>query len=169
MDLERDRARYEADRAKDVRLTGSRRHRRGDEARAARCAAVSRARAARRSRRKPGYPTVIVPFGLVPNAPPPAFPDRIRCEARAVRRQLHRRRVQRAAADRACVRVRAGDKAQSTAAGVSIKSGEESEESAESMPRTVSVDIETGGTVNRQRRCAIAHGIRRSPDREGRK
>src|ERR1039457_2500795 len=24
---------------------------------------------------KPGYPTVIVPFGLVPNAPKPAFPD----------------------------------------------------------------------------------------------
>jgi amidase len=24
---------------------------------------------------KPGYPTVIVPFGLVPNSPTPAFPD----------------------------------------------------------------------------------------------
>jgi amidase len=24
---------------------------------------------------KPGYPTVIVPFGFAPNAPTPAFPD----------------------------------------------------------------------------------------------
>jgi amidase len=24
---------------------------------------------------KPGYPTVIVPFGMVPNAPTPAFPE----------------------------------------------------------------------------------------------
>ena len=24
---------------------------------------------------KPGYPTVIVPFGMVPNAPAPAFPE----------------------------------------------------------------------------------------------
>ncbi|HSP35854.1 MAG TPA: amidase, partial [Thermoanaerobaculia bacterium] len=24
---------------------------------------------------RPGYPTVIVPFGLVPNAPTPAFPE----------------------------------------------------------------------------------------------
>jgi amidase len=24
---------------------------------------------------KPGYPTVIVPFGMIPNAPAPAFPD----------------------------------------------------------------------------------------------
>ena len=27
---------------------------------------------------RPGYPTVIVPFGLVPNAPTPAFPDGVR-------------------------------------------------------------------------------------------
>ena len=24
---------------------------------------------------RPGYPTVIVPFGLIPNAPTPAFPE----------------------------------------------------------------------------------------------
>ena len=50
------------------------RHRRGDEGRAARRDAVSRRRAAPASPRRPGYPTVIVPFALVPNAPTPAFP-----------------------------------------------------------------------------------------------
>ena len=67
-------------------------------------------RAARPSRAQAGYPTVIVPFGLVPNTPTPPF-RRIRREAGALRRQLHRHRVQRAAADRAGVRIRAGDEA----------------------------------------------------------
>ena len=44
----------------------------------------------RRSPRRPGYPTVIVPFGMVPNAPTPPFPAGFDAEARAVRRQLHR-------------------------------------------------------------------------------
>ena len=46
MDVETDRARYEADRAKDIALAGDARHRRGDEGAAARRAALSRPRAA---------------------------------------------------------------------------------------------------------------------------
>ena len=74
MDLQADRARYEADRAKDVTLAGER----GLDAalKEHRLDALlfpgpgSAAIAA-----KPGYPTVIVPFGLVPNAPTPPFPE----------------------------------------------------------------------------------------------
>ncbi len=73
MHLERDRARYEADRARDLRLAGEL----GIDAAFAEhrldallfpggfgadVAAI------------PGYPTVIVPFGMVPNAPRLAFP-----------------------------------------------------------------------------------------------
>ncbi|MPZ19344.1 MAG: amidase [Luteitalea sp.] len=73
MDVEKDRARYESDRAKDLALTGTR----GIDAAmkahrldallfpASRGAAIAA---------KPGYPTVIVPFGMVPNAPTPSFP-----------------------------------------------------------------------------------------------
>jgi amidase len=73
MDVERDRARYEADRARDVEMGGAR----GIDAviSAHRLDAVlfpgstGAAIAAR-----PGYPTVIVPFAMVPNAPTPPFP-----------------------------------------------------------------------------------------------
>ncbi len=74
MDLERDRVRYEADRAKDIELSGP------DGIDAALRAhtldallfpgGTGAAIAA-----KPGYPTVIVPFGTVPNAPTPPLPD----------------------------------------------------------------------------------------------
>jgi amidase len=68
MDVVRDRARYEADRAKDIRLGGTN----GIDAamKAQHLDALlfpgpnGAAIAAR-----PGYPTVIVPFGMVPNAP----------------------------------------------------------------------------------------------------
>lgn len=74
MDLERDRARYEADRAKDLMLSAEHGI---DEAMkthnldallfpAASGAAIAA---------KPGYPTILVPFGTVPNAPTPALPD----------------------------------------------------------------------------------------------
>jgi amidase len=74
VDLEADRARYEADRAKDIELAGTR----GLDAaltehdldallfpmnRGANVAA------------RPGYPSVIVPFGSVPNEPDPPLPD----------------------------------------------------------------------------------------------
>ena len=73
MDVEKDRARYQADRAKDIELSGTR----GIDAAmkehkldallfpGAGGAAIAA---------KPGYPTVIVPFATVPNDPKPAFP-----------------------------------------------------------------------------------------------
>ena len=77
MDVEKDRARYEADRARDVRLAAA--HGIDEVMKAERLDALlfpgpsGAALAAR-----PGYPTVIVPFALVPNAPqnapfPPGF------------------------------------------------------------------------------------------------
>jgi amidase len=74
MDVERDRVRYQADRAKDVRLGGA--HGIDEIMKAERLDAIlfpgaSGAAIAAR----PGYPTVIVPYALVPNAPTPPFPD----------------------------------------------------------------------------------------------
>ena len=74
MDLDADRARYEADRAKDLDLAGAK----GIDATLKENnldallfpGATGAAIAA-----KPGYPTVIVPFGLVANAPDVPFPD----------------------------------------------------------------------------------------------
>jgi amidase len=73
MDVEADRARYEADRARDVKLGGT--HGIDEVMKAERLDAIlfpgaSGAAIAAR----PGYPTVIVPFGFVPNAPTPGFP-----------------------------------------------------------------------------------------------
>jgi len=74
MDVEKDRARYEADRAKDIRLGGT--HGIDEIMKAERLDAIlfpganGAAIAA-----KPGYPTVTVPWALVPNAPTPPFPD----------------------------------------------------------------------------------------------
>ena len=74
MNIEADRTRYEADRAKDIALAGAQ----GIDAAmkehnldallfpGASGAAIAA---------KPGYPTVIVPFGMVPNAPTPPFPE----------------------------------------------------------------------------------------------
>ncbi|HLK47767.1 MAG TPA: amidase family protein [Bryobacteraceae bacterium] len=73
MDVEADRARYEADRAKDIDLAAT--HGIDEVMRANNLDALlfpgpnGAALAA-----KPGYPTVIVPFGMVPNAPPQPFP-----------------------------------------------------------------------------------------------
>jgi amidase len=74
MDVEADRARYQADRARDLELTAAQ----GIDAvmKAEGLDALlfpggsGAALAAR-----PGYPTVIVPYALVPNAPTPPFPD----------------------------------------------------------------------------------------------
>jgi len=74
MDVQADKARYEADRAKDVALSGA--HGIDEVMKANSLDALlfpgpSGAAIAAR----PGYPTVIVPFGMVPNAPsPPAAP-----------------------------------------------------------------------------------------------
>jgi amidase len=73
MDVEADRARYEGDRARDIALAGT--HGIDEVMKAKNLDAVlfpaanGAAIAA-----KPGYPTVIVPFGMVPNAPTPPFP-----------------------------------------------------------------------------------------------
>jgi amidase len=73
MDVEADRARYEADRAKDIEIAGT--HGIDEAMKSNNLDAIlfpganGAAIAA-----KPGYPTVIVPFGMVPNAPTPPFP-----------------------------------------------------------------------------------------------
>ncbi len=75
MDLEIFRARYEADRAKDLFLTAT--HGIDEVMKAQNLDALLfpggiGANVAAR----PGYPTVMVPFGMVPNAPTPAFPEK---------------------------------------------------------------------------------------------
>jgi amidase len=75
MELERDRGRYEADRKKDVLLSGSQ----GIDAalKAHQLDALLFPGAAGAAiAARPGYPTVIVPFALVANAPTPPFPER---------------------------------------------------------------------------------------------
>ena len=73
MDVERDRARYEADRAKDVRLGGA--HGIDQVMKAERLdAIVFPAASGAAIAAKPGYPTVIVPFGMVPNTLTPPLP-----------------------------------------------------------------------------------------------
>jgi len=73
MDVEGDRARYEADRARDVKLGGT--HGIDEVMKAERLdAMVFPGASGAAIAAKPGYPTVIVPFGFVPNAPTPAFP-----------------------------------------------------------------------------------------------
>jgi amidase len=73
MDVQADRARYEADRAKDIALAGT--HGIDEVMKANNLDALlfpganGAAIAA-----KPGYPTVIVPFGMVPNASTPPLP-----------------------------------------------------------------------------------------------
>src|SRR5262249_23088511 len=73
MDVEKDRARHDADRAKDIRLGGT--HGIDEVMKAERLDAIlfpgsSGAAIAA----KPGYPTVIVPYALVANTPTPPFP-----------------------------------------------------------------------------------------------
>jgi amidase len=74
MDVDADRARYEADRAKDIALAATQgidavlKENRLDALLFA--GATGAAIAA-----KPGYPSVTVPFGLIPNTPTPPFPE----------------------------------------------------------------------------------------------
>jgi len=74
MDVERDKARYEADRAKDIRLAGTT----GIDAAMATHkldALLFPGGSGASIAARPGYPTVIVPFAQVPNAPSEKFPD----------------------------------------------------------------------------------------------
>jgi amidase len=73
IDLQADRARYESDRAKDLLLAatnGIDAAMKANNLDALLFPGPSGAAMAA----KPGYPTVIVPFGMVPNSPTPAFP-----------------------------------------------------------------------------------------------
>src|SRR5262249_32323499 len=73
MDLNADRARYDADRAKDIRLGGA--HGIDEVMKAERLDAIVFPGAGGAAiAAKPGYPTVIVPFAMVPTGPTPAFP-----------------------------------------------------------------------------------------------
>jgi amidase len=73
MDVEKDRARYEADRAKDIKLGAT--HGIDEVMKAERLDAILFPGANGAGvAAKPGYPTVIVPFALVPNTPTPPFP-----------------------------------------------------------------------------------------------
>ncbi len=74
MDLDRDRERYLADRRRDLRLSAAE----GIDAVMTRerlDALLFPATSGAALAARPGYPTVIVPFGLVPNAPTPPFPE----------------------------------------------------------------------------------------------
>jgi amidase len=73
MDLERDRVRYEQDRAKDLELSAA--HGIDEVMKAQKLdALLFPAASGAAIAAKPGYPTVIVPFGTAPNAPTPGFP-----------------------------------------------------------------------------------------------
>ncbi len=74
MDIDADRARYEADRAKDLELAGAR----GIDAALQEHnldALLFPGGTGAAIAAKPGYPTVIVPFGMIPNAPDVPFPE----------------------------------------------------------------------------------------------
>src|SRR5437867_8485158 len=68
MDVEKDRARYEADRAKDIRLGGTNGIDASMKANNLDALLFPGANGSALAAR-PGYPTVIVPFGFVPNVP----------------------------------------------------------------------------------------------------
>jgi amidase len=74
MDVEQDRARYETDRARDVALGGERGLDAALQAHHLDALLFPGSGGAVISAR-PGYPTVIVPFATVPNAPTPPFPE----------------------------------------------------------------------------------------------
>ena len=74
MDIDADRVRYETDRAKDIAIYGAN----GIDAimqREKLDAILFPAGTGAALSAKPGYPTVAVPFGTVPNSPTPPFPD----------------------------------------------------------------------------------------------
>ena len=108
MDLEADRARYQADRAKDIALAGTN----GIDAamKAHSLDALLFAGSSGASiAAKPGYPTVIVPFGTLPSAATPPLPSGFGANPSPFGVSFHGDGVQRAAAPRDRVRVRAGD------------------------------------------------------------
>ena len=122
MDLAADRARYEADRRKDMLLSATN----GIDAalKAHRLDAllfpgVSSANIARAPGLSDGDGAVRLRAGAAGHGDE-RVPGGLRPEAGAVQRELHRNGVQRAEADRAGVRVRAGDEEADRAAAVSV-------------------------------------------------
>lgn len=80
MDLVADKAKYDADRAKDIDLGGT--HGIDQVMKAERLDALLFPGASGAAiSAKPGYPTVIVPFGRIPNAPTPALPAGFNAQA----------------------------------------------------------------------------------------
>jgi amidase len=73
MDVAADKARYEADRARDIALAGTDGIEKAMKTHRLDALLFPGATGAAIAA-KPGYPTVIVPFGMVPNAPTPPFP-----------------------------------------------------------------------------------------------
>jgi amidase len=74
MNVEADKARYEADRAKDIDLAGT--HGIDEVMKANHLDALLFPGASGAGiAAKPGYPTVIVPFGMIPNTPTPPLPS----------------------------------------------------------------------------------------------
>jgi amidase len=74
MDLTRDRQRYEADRARDIAVSAT--HGIDEVMKAQNLdALLFPAGSGAAIAARPGYPTVIVPYGTVPNAPTPPLPD----------------------------------------------------------------------------------------------
>ncbi len=117
---EDDRARYEADRAKDIRLSAT--HGIDEVMKAQQLDALlfpggSGAAIAA----KPGYPTVIVPFALIPNAPDAAFPAGFNAKPQPFGVALHRHGLQRAEAARDRVRVRAGHEEEGASDGRALR------------------------------------------------
>ena len=79
MDVENDKERYEIDRAKDIRLTAT--HGVDEVMNEKHLDALLFSGAfGSFIAAKPGYPTVIVPFGMIPNAPTPAFPENFKAK-----------------------------------------------------------------------------------------
>ena len=116
LDLEGDRATYEADRARDIRLNGE--HGIDEVMQALDLDALlfpgsSSAGIAA----KPGYPTVIVPFGFVPNESGPPIPRRLRTAPPALWRGLHGGSLQRASPPGVGLRLRAGHEAEGASSG----------------------------------------------------
>jgi amidase len=73
VDLQADRAKYEADRAKDIELAGTQGIDAAMKANHLDALLFPGASGAGIAA-KPGYPTVLVPFGMIPNSPTPPFP-----------------------------------------------------------------------------------------------
>ena len=119
MDLDKDRARYEADRAKDIRLGGT--HGIDEVMKAERLDAILfPARKRRRHRREAGLPDRHRAVRVRAECADAGISGRLQRQADAVRRQLHRHGLQRAEADRAGVCVRAGDEETRAAAAVPV-------------------------------------------------